>query len=634
MIRKFVLDNSNRFVSRWLVFLIDCSIVIFTFLLSYVIRFNFDLQRVEWFNFQIHLPYVLVIYILGFLIFQSFSGVIRHTSLDDAVKLGKATALSLGVLVVIALVCRFTANTGHYLYIRSSIIITHFLLSLFTLLSTRVVFKLTYFRILESSTRRTNVLIYGAGQSGIIAKNTLLADGKLKYRIVGFIDDNPSKIGKKIEGLEIFSPQKVWGDVLKKNGVSVVIIAIQNIAPQRKRGIIDACLKNNVTVKTVPDTKKWIGGEFSSKQIKNVRIDDLLGREPITLDKDNIASEVEGKTILVTGAAGSIGSEICRQIMHYNPKELILIDQAESALYAIEFELKQKQHEDFTIFIADIRNKERLRTLFEEYRPELVFHAAAYKHVPMMEKHPVEGVSVNVFGTKNVADLSVEYGVEKFVMVSTDKAVNPTNVMGATKRVAEIYTQSLSTASNIKTKFITTRFGNVLGSNGSVIPLFRKQIEDGGPLLVTHEEITRYFMTIPEACQLVLEAGIMGDGGEIFVFDMGESVKIYDLAIKMIQLSGLELGKDIDIKITGLRPGEKLYEELLNVKENTMETHHPKIMKGKVREYILSDVEDNLTTLWEKVHSNEEIEIVKSLKQIVPEYISNNSRFEELDKKD
>lgn len=634
MLRKFILNNSNRFVSRWLVFLIDTFIITIAFSFAYILRFNFNLGIISWKEFQIHLVLVTLIYMICSFIFKSFSGVIRHTSLNDAVKIFKSTGAAIVFLLPISIYFRITEQTNSLFFIPTSIIITHFFISVFTLLSTRVLFKLTYFRILERSVRKTRVLIYGAGQCGIIAKNTLLTDGKLNYKILGFIDDNSSKIGKEIEGLEILSPEKALGDFLTKKEISIVIIAIQNISPQRKRRIIDACLEHNVTVKIVPAVEKWIDGEFSSNQIKNVRIDDLLGREPISLDKENIAHEVEGKVILVTGAAGSIGSEICRQIMHYKPKQLILLDQAESALYSIEFELKQKHSDDFfDIFIADIRNKERIRILFEKYKPEMVFHAAAYKHVPMMENHPVEGVAVNVFGTKNIADLSMEYNVDKFVMVSTDKAVNPTNVMGATKRVAEIYIQSLNFLSTTKTKFITTRFGNVLGSNGSVIPLFRKQIENGGPLLVTHEEITRYFMTIPEACQLVLEAGIMGEGGEIFVFDMGDSVRIYDLAKKMIQLSGLEVGTDIEIKFTGLRPGEKLYEELLNVKENTMETHHPKIMKGQVRSYDFEEVKTSLNDLQEKLIIQNDLEVVGGLKNIVPEYLSNNSIFEQLDAK-
>ncbi len=634
MLRKFILDNSNRFVSRWFVLLIDVFIVLFAFFFSYLLRFNFRFDRIDWRDFQLHLPLVLTFYMVGFLIFKSFSGVIRHTSLNDVVKIFKAAGLAVSMLLPVSIYFRINEQTESIFYVPASIVIIHFSISVFTLLSTRVLFKLAYFRILESRVIRTNVLIYGAGQCGIIAKNTLLTDSKLKYQIAGFIDDNPSKTGKHIEGIEVFSPKKIFeADFLEKKNVSAVVIAIQDIHPPRKRTIIDACLKHNISVKIIPAIKQWIDGELSSRQIKNVRIDDLLGREPISLDKANIAAEVKGNTILVTGAAGSIGSEICRQIMHYQPKKLVLVDQAESALYAIEFELKQHHDtDDFEIFIGDIRNKERMRSLFEEYNPDMVFHAAAYKHVPMMENHPIEGVSVNVFGTKNIADLSFEYGVTKFVMVSTDKAVNPTNVMGATKRVAEIYTQSLNFLSEGKTKFITTRFGNVLGSNGSVIPLFRKQIENGGPVMVTHQDITRYFMTIPEACQLVLEAGMMGEGGEIFVFDMGESVRIYDLAEKMVKLSGLEVGKDIEIKITGLRPGEKLYEELLNVKENTLETHHPKIMKGKVRTYDMEEVRTSLSNLEESLESHDDIRIVGGLKGIVPEYISNNSIYEQLDK--
>ncbi len=638
-LKKLALNYSNRFVSKWLVLSIDLFLTFSIFVFSFLLRFNLSVEKMPWEDVEHKLLWMLAVYGFSFFVFRSFSGVIRHTSLNDAIRVAKASFFAASLLIITSF---FTGKTSldEFFFIPNSVILIHFFINLIVLVGSRALFKLGYFRVLESSRdkldlQKTKVLIYGAGQSGIVTKNTLLQEKRVKYHIVAFLDDNPSMAGKKIQDIPVLCPKRDGLDnILEQAEAEEVVIAIQNVHPERKRRMIDACLKHQMQVKVVPSIKSWVNGEFNAKQLKQVRIEDLLGRDPINLDKENVANEVADKVVLVTGAAGSIGSEISRQLLHYKPKQVILLDQGESPLYDLEFELKQtiKELDLFKVVVADICNYDRLRSVFEHFKPHMVFHAAAYKHVPLMEEHPVEGVSVNVFGTKNVADLSVDFGVEKFVMVSTDKAVNPTNVMGATKRVAEIYTQSLNGCSHVKTKFVTTRFGNVLGSNGSVIPLFRKQIENGGPLLVTHKEITRFFMTIPEACQLVLEAGTMGQGGEIFVFDMGESVKIYDIARKMIKLSGLEPDRDIKIEIMGLRPGEKLYEELLNVKENTTETHHPKIMIGKVREYAIADVVASLEGLEEMLSLQNTMGVVKSLKTIVPEYISQNSVFEQLDK--
>jgi FlaA1/EpsC-like NDP-sugar epimerase len=452
--------------------------------------------------------------------------------------------------------------------------------------------------------------------------------------VVAFVDDNANRWDKKLQNIPILSPLKALSKSwLAENKIELVVIAIQSINPIRRNEISEAALKAGASVKVVPAYRTWIDGSLTSKQLKSIKIEDLLQRNKIELDNVNISGSVEGKTVLVTGAAGSIGSEIARQLSFYKLKSLILIDHAESPLYDIEQELQESYRTKKTINpiceVANVKDRYRMDTIFDNYRPDIVYHAAAYKHVPIIEKSPYEGIFVNIFGTRVVADTALRYSVERFVMVSTDKAVNPTNVMGATKRVAELYTQSLNELG--KTKFIATRFGNVLGSNGSVVPLFRKQIENGGPITVTHEEITRYFMTIPEACNLVLEAGAMGQGGEVFVFDMGEPVKILDMAKKMIKLSGLELNKDISIKISGLRPGEKLYEELLASTENALPTHHPKIMIAKVETYRNKTIKEHLDILTEIMVDGDVVGMVRKVKAIVPEYISQNSEFELLD---
>ncbi|MEI6817937.1 MAG: nucleoside-diphosphate sugar epimerase/dehydratase, partial [Bacteroidota bacterium] len=467
------------------------------------------------------------------------------------------------------------------------------------------------------------------GEAGIITKRTLDRDAGTKYNVLAFIDDNPKKAGMKLEGVTIYNPSELEV-LLKNNNVAHLIISIQNGSPKRRQEIVETCLNYNVKVLNVPPVKTWINGELSFKQIKKVKIQELLERDPIELDLGQIRNNLSGKTVLITGAAGSIGSELVRQIINFNPKKVILLDQAESDLYDIEMEIHENRRQDnVEAVIGDVRNKDRMTNVFRTFKPQIVYHAAAYKHVPMMESNPSESILTNVLGTKILADLAIEFGVERFVMISTDKAVRPTNVMGASKRIAEIYIQSLN--KNVKTKFITTRFGNVLASNGSVIPRFQKQIEEGGPITVTHPEITRFFMTIPEACQLVLEAGAMGSGGEIFIFDMGKSVKIVDLAKNMVKLSGLTLGKDIQLVYTGLRPGEKLYEELLNDNENVIATHHPKIMIAKVEEHDFNVISKDITELISMFNDQDNLPIVRKMKQIVPEFISNNSVYEQLD---
>jgi FlaA1/EpsC-like NDP-sugar epimerase len=467
-----------------------------------------------------------------------------------------------------------------------------------------------------------------------MTKNALQQEQKGRYNVVGFVDDNANKWGKSMQDVPIYTPGIVLNEGwLKQHKVSQVIIAVQSLNPIRRKEISEVALEAGMEVKVVPAYRNWIEGNITVGQLKKIKIEDLLQRSSIELESTNIKESVVGKTILVTGASGSIGSEISRQLSYYPIENLILIDHAESPLYDIEQELNEKHRTRGTskpiCEVANVKDRYRMGVIFETYKPDIVYHAAAYKHVPIIEKSPYEGIFVNVFGTRIVADLALEYGVERFVMVSTDKAVNPTNVMGATKRVAELYTQSLNEFG--KTKFIATRFGNVLGSNGSVVPLFRKQIEAGGPLTVTHEEITRYFMTIPEACNLVLEAGAMGHGGEVFVFDMGEPVKIMDMAKKMVKLSGLQLDKDIQIKVTGLRPGEKLYEELLASSEDTLPTHHSKILRAKVNTFTHKIIKGKLDLLTEVMIDGNVVGMVRAVKNIVPEYISQNSEFEALD---
>ncbi|MNI34368.1 UDP-N-acetyl-alpha-D-glucosamine C6 dehydratase [compost metagenome] len=452
------------------------------------------------------------------------------------------------------------------------------------------------------------------------------------------MDDNDQKINKVIDGTKIYSSKK-FNHLINTLNVEEVIIASHNIPSERKNAITDIALERNVSILTLPPVKKIMNGDLNPNQIQKIKIEDLLERDPIKINDDHILNQTKGKRILVTGAAGSIGSEIASQLGKYEPQMIILCDQAESPLHNLQLDLQDEfPNQVYHTYIADIRSTKRMRLLFETFKPHYVYHAAAYKHVPMMENHPLEAVQTNVMGTKNLADLAVEFQVEKFVFVSTDKAVNPTNIMGATKRIAEIYVQALNnhleslSNGDVNTKFITTRFGNVLGSNGSVIPRFRDQIQKGGPVTVTHPEITRYFMTIPEACRLVLEAGAMGQGGEIFVFDMGKSVKIVELAKKMIRLSGFKPNEDIEIKFTGLRPGEKLYEELLNDLENTLPTHHEKIMIAKVRENNYNIVSLKLAELKLRLATQNKNEVVYQMKLIVPEFKSKNSIYEQLDK--
>jgi len=613
---------------RWSILFIDILICIFSLTLAFFLRFNFkSIPQNELDNFPIAYTVVILVRLLAFILSKTYKGVVRYTGAKDATRIFVVVILSSLVLYSINIFTR-QILLGYYI-IPHSVVVIDALVTIFIMISSRLAIKAIYFESRNPEKEKTQVIIYGAGESGIITKRTLDRDAAVRYKVVGFIDDDEKKKGRSLEGVFIYPTSKL-AELVKENNVESVIISIQNLSPIVKNNLIDECLLLGIKVLNVPPVAKWINGELSFNQIKSINIEELLERDSIKLNTDEINKQLNNKVILITGAAGSIGSELARQCLKFKPKLLVLLDQAESPLHELDLEFREVfQSHLHEVVIGDVRNKERLTNVFNTFKPQIVFHAAAYKHVPMMENNPSESILTNILGTKTVADLASEFKIEKFVMVSTDKAVNPTNVMGASKRIAEIYIQSLG--ENSATKFITTRFGNVLGSNGSVIPRFKKQIEQGGPLTITHPDITRFFMTIPESCQLVLEAGCMGNGSEIYVFDMGQSVKIVDLARKMIKLSGLKEDRDIKIIYTGLRPGEKLYEELLSSAENSLPTHHKQILIGKVREYQFEEVNTFINELISLFNTQNNALIVSKMKDIVPEYVSNNSVFQSLD---
>lgn len=618
--------NPPKHTPRWIVFLIDLVICLFSITFSFFVRFEFSISEEYRILLKSVIPLVLFIRAVHFLSFRTFAGLIRYTGTKDAERIFVVTSVSTFVLFVINFINFFISSR---FIIPNSILLIDYFLTIILMVGSRLFYKTLYYTIRNSDLNSEKILIVGVEQFAAAVKRAIDKESLTGIQIVGFIDPYSQQEGNKIENIEIYNIGKIEY-LIQKHDVTKVILATKNIDPNRKNKIIEKCLNLNVSVQTIPDANAWINGELNVKQIKNIKIEDLLERPPIVLDKKRIQDYIKGKVVLVTGAAGSIGSEMVRQITKFRPNKIILFDVAETPLYELELELKETfQFFDFETVIGSVTNEYRVNRLFEAFKPQVVFHAAAYKHVPMMENNPTEAVFNNVLGTKLVADIAVRFHVEKFVMISTDKAVNPTSVMGASKRIAEIYTQTLNYSS--QTKFITTRFGNVLGSNGSVIPRFKKQIENGGPITITHPDIIRYFMTIPEACQLVLEAGAMGQGGEIFIFDMGKPVKILDLAKKMIKLSGLTYGKDIQISFTGLRPGEKLYEELLNNKENTIPTYHPKIMIAKVNEYKQEEVMPKIMELLNTLPSHNNFRIVSIMKDIVPEFISRNSVYEDID---
>lgn len=640
--------NHINIVPRWIIFCLDLFVCGFSLCFAYFLKYNFNIEEINANELSRNILVFSVVNSFVFLIIKTYAGIIRYTSAQDSFRILFSVLISNGLFFIVNLML---VSFNKPSYISNVILVINGLTGFLLLITYRVMVKYFFMYVKNFRMDKRRVIIYGAGEAGIAAKRTLDHDNKVNMLLTAFIDDDERKTGKAIDGIKIYHTREFL-NLIKQDKIDDLIIASQNILPDRKNRIVDLCLENDIKVLTLPPVRSWINGQLSSKQLQNIKIEDLLEREPIEIHNDIISEQLRGKRVLVTGAAGSIGSEIVRQISQFGPQMIILNDQSETPLHELHLELQENNlQNNFHSFIGDVRDRCRMELLFQTFKPHYVYHAAAYKHVPLMEHNPGEAVRTNVMGTKVIADLSVKYGVHKFVMISTDKAVNPTNVMGASKRIAEIYVQSLFNSfrykeptiytnglshlnedrSNVNTLFITTRFGNVLGSNGSVIPRFKAQIQKGGPITVTHPDITRYFMTIPEACRLVLEAGSMGEGGEIFIFDMGKSVKIIELAKKMIRLSGLVPHQDIAIEFSGLRPGEKLYEELLNDLENTMPTHHEKIMVAQVREYHFQTISKHISELIKLSCEYKDRQVVVKMKEIVPEFKSNNSIYEELD---
>jgi len=617
----------KRHFPKWLIFLLDVLFSVASMTFAFLLRMNFRIEELYVNNLMLIMSITAIVRALSFAIARSYLGVVRYFSTKDAEKLFLTILFGSFIFVFLNFI-RFYFVDSLYIFPRSVLGIDFFIV-IFLLAGYRIIAKLIFESNVQLSKNYNKLLIFGDENFSIITKRVLESENENSNKIEAFLVESTNSSGKKIDGIPVFHINQL-PQVLEKYQPNRFIIAKNTIDAVLKNEIAEMCLMRDIELLTVPSVDKWINGELSLNQIRQIKIEDLLERDPIQLDESAIKKEILNKIVMVTGAAGSIGSELVRQLTKFRPKKIILIDQAESALYDIELELQEKLYFfNFEIYIANITNKARIEYIFKETKPTIVYHAAAYKHVPLMENSPCEALNNNVLGTMMVAELSEKYNASKFVMISTDKAVNPTNIMGASKRLAEIYIQSKNEIS--KTQYITTRFGNVLGSNGSVIPRFRQQILTGGPVTVTHHEVTRYFMTIPEACQLVLEAGTMGKGGEIFIFDMGKSVKIVDLAKKMIKLSGLKIGKDIHIQFTGLRPGEKLYEELLNTKENVLQTHHSQIMIGKVRSYNFNEILMEYKNFIPLIETNNKWEAVKLMKKIIPEFISENSEYSELD---
>jgi FlaA1/EpsC-like NDP-sugar epimerase len=636
-VKKFL---THALLSRFLILILDISVSGISLFSAYLLRFNFNIPAQFLHYLPFTLIYVLAIRSASFYFFKTYAGLIKFTGEQDARVVLRSVSTSSFFLFIVYLLLR-TYEMGDrllFFYPISIIFIDYILLS-FMLVIYRISIKMILEEIRSAkfgqAGPKKNIAIFGAGKSGILIKKAIEADKAGHYKMVAWFDDNPLIVAKVLEGQRIYHAEKDFAEVVKKRNIHSVILSMHNLESFRKQKFVADCLELKVGMMSSPGINDLMEGVFDIRRLKKFDIEDVLDRDPIVLDNKYLESQLAEKIILISGAAGSIGSEIVRQLTKFKPAKLILVDVAESPLVELGLQIQEEfGFADLEEVVADVSNKNRMEKIFSMYKPDIIYHAAAYKHVPIMEQMPNEAIRVNVLGTRTMADLAVQFGIERFVMISTDKAVNPTNVMGCSKRLAEIYIQSLNNSLKIKKtgpRFITTRFGNVLGSNGSVIPRFQKQIEAGGPITVTDPGITRFFMTIPEACQLVLEAGVMGQGGEIFIFDMGKPIKIIDLAEKMIKLSGMEPYKDIDIIFSGLRPGEKLEEELLAKKENILATHHPKIMKAKVIEYDFEEVKVKIEDLISILVQQDEFEIVAKMKSIVPEYVSNNSIFEQLD---
>jgi FlaA1/EpsC-like NDP-sugar epimerase len=640
-LRKFLLRN--RIAPKWAVFLLDLSICCFAIIYANYLRLNFDFSIVKFHSLYDDLAVTIIVNSVLFYLFKTYHGIIRFSGFQEAFRSISAVFYSFFIMLLLNVMLTVFKVPP---FIPTSVLFIYFFISSFLVFGYRLLVKHLY-KISINQEETIHVVIYGAEMNGSVLKKTIEQTSNNRYKIVAFIDDDENLIGKTIDNVKIYSFEQVQ-KAFKAWQIKMLFFAKNDFELTKKNKIVDYCLEHNVKVMNIPPMREWIQGHLNINQLKEVKIDELLGRPQINIRNEQVMNSLHNKRVLITGAAGSIGSEMARQIASFYPTTLILCDQTESGLYELEYELQKKYNlgNSLRMFLGDVKDENAMNTLFGDFQPQIVFHAAAYKHVPMMENHPSEAVRNNVQGTKNLADMSETYGVEKFILVSTDKAINPTNVMGASKRIAEIYCQSLQnrhdsllgdegvyriSGSRKRTKFITTRFGNVLGSTGSVIPRFQEQIVKGGPITVTHPDIIRYFMTIPEACSLVLEAGVMGNGGEVFLFDMGEPIKILDLAKKMIRLAGMVPGKEIEIRFTGLRPGEKLFEELLNKEEEVIPTHHSKILIAKVIEYDFIKVSQTIDKLIEIAYSNNDEETVKQMKRIVPEYISNNSIYESID---
>lgn len=630
VIRNFL--HRGQHIHPLVVLMLDLLIVLFAFSLSYFIGKGFGFERINSGQYFVYTAGMCLVSFPVIYFGRLHTGLLRYSNSTDLFRVFAATfTFSLIFLVLMLLFGgRFVAGEYKQLFL---ILLINFFITASLLVAFRLFAKAVYVLLVTRMSDREihRVLIYGSDKNAILVKQALESDLKINYLVMGFIDTDRSMLNTYLQQKKVYHFKDLPA-LKQRMDIQEMLIVNEDLDERSKKIVIERCIRLGIKVLTVPPAKSWLSGKFDKKQIQKLRIEDLLQRKPIRIDQEKVKNDLHGKRILITGAAGSIGSEIVRQIIAYEPALLILCDQAESPLHEIKLEIGDKFPDaPIEVVLADVSNYARMYKLFNICKPDLVYHAAAYKHVPMIEDNPFEGISVNVGGTKNVADLSVLFGIEKFVMISTDKAVNPTNVMGASKRLAEIYIQALNSVPGSKTRFITTRFGNVLGSNGSVIPRFRAQIDKGGPLTVTHPEITRYFMTISEAVQLVLEAGTMGEGGEIYVFDMGKPIKIVDMARKMIQIAGLIENKDIKIVYTGLRPGEKLYEELLATSELTLPTYNEKIKIAKVRTYGFEETARSIEELLENNTHHKNKEIVLKMKSIVPEFKSNNSVFDELD---